>query len=121
MDDITWGTKGENKPSTDLGAVETTGSGKEVTVDAPGDIDGAYRRALAKIKLDPQDSNEISRSLSKELAEPKNKGTESKNTKGPDYFKSVRTMVLLLWTLSNVSTGLSVSPSYFINLCNITF
>lgn len=66
---------------------------------------------LAGAQLVPEGTSKDTQSES-EKPKPelkKDKDLERKIVKGPDYFKSVRTMVLLLWTLSNVSAGFSVS------------
>ncbi|KAI0698106.1 glycosyltransferase family 2 protein [Cytidiella melzeri] len=88
--DVSWGTKGDNKVSTDLGVVAAAGKNKnevEVTVPtAETDIDAAYEDAIevlsvkaikAESKPDPQTEQE-------------------------DYYRAFRTNVLLVWTLSNV-------------------
>lgn len=51
MHDVSWGTKGDNKVSTDLGVVATTGKDK-ATVEASvptdqRDINAAYEDAMA--------------------------------------------------------------------------
>lgn len=105
MHDITWGTKGDNKISTDLGVVKTSGDATKanagnavVEVDAPVDseqINAAYEDALAVLHSKPP-------------PEDKKPDLEQKNK---DYYQSFRTRVLLFWTLSNVR-----SLSFFISL-----
>ncbi|EJC98439.1 glycosyltransferase family 2 protein [Fomitiporia mediterranea MF3/22] len=86
--DITWGTKGDNKVSTDLGVVKTDAKSNAVEVDAPtdkADIDAAYENALTVLHTKPAPEKP------KHDAEQANK----------DYYQSFRTRVLLFWTLSN--------------------
>ncbi|KAL5482358.1 CHS4_2 [Sanghuangporus weigelae] len=86
--DITWGTKGDNKVSTDLGVVKTDSKSNEVEVDAPtdkADIDAAYENAISVLYTKP-------------VPEKPKKDPEQANK---DYYQSFRTRVLLFWTLSN--------------------
>ncbi|KAI5121342.1 hypothetical protein M0805_000650 [Coniferiporia weirii] len=86
--DITWGTKGDNKISTDLGVVKTDAKSNAVEVDAPtdnADIDAAYEAALTVLHT-------------KFVPEPPKQDLEQENK---DYYQNFRTRVLLFWTLSN--------------------
>ena len=54
--DITWGTKGDNKISTDLGVAKTDSKTNAVEIDAPTeqtDIDAAYDAALQTLHSKP--------------------------------------------------------------------
>ena len=76
--DITWGTKGDNKISTDLGVVKTDAKSNAVQVDAPtdaADIDAAYEHAMMTVMSEP------------EKEEPK-RDLEQENK---DYYQSFRT------------------------------
>lgn len=86
--DVSWGTKGDNKVSTDLGVVDA--KGKDGTVDAvvpdqQKDIDANYEDALHVLRTKP----------------PKTEGKVDAATQQEDYYRTFRTNVLLAWTLSN--------------------
>ncbi|WRT66006.1 uncharacterized protein IL334_002957 [Kwoniella shivajii] len=85
--DVSWGTKGSDKVSEDLGVVKSD-SKDEVTVDVP---------------VEQQDLNEVYASELRVLANkaPKEIKTISDDQKQEDYYKNVRTNVLLAWTMSN--------------------
>ncbi|KAK7682323.1 Chitin synthase 4 [Cerrena zonata] len=99
--DVSWGTKGDNKISTDLGVVATTGKNKnEVEVAVPTaetDINAAYEDAIAVLSTKP----------------PKSESKPDPQTEQEDYYRNFRTnvslscspstdlSVLLAWTLSN--------------------
>ncbi|KAI0073004.1 glycosyltransferase family 2 protein [Panus rudis PR-1116 ss-1] len=87
--DVSWGTKGDNKVSTDLGVVAVKGDNKnEVEVVVPTaetDINAAYEDAIAVLQTKPP------------KADPK----PDPQTEQEDYYRTFRTKVLLAWTLSN--------------------
>jgi len=87
--DVSWGTKGDNKVETDLGTVQAAGKNKnEVEVVVPTeqkDINAAYEDALHLLEQKP----------------PKVDQTRDATTKQEDYYRSFRTNVLLVWTLTN--------------------
>ncbi|KDQ16092.1 glycosyltransferase family 2 protein [Botryobasidium botryosum FD-172 SS1] len=87
--DVSWGTKGDNKVSTDLGTVVATGANKnEVEVAVPTeekDINAAYDDAIAVLNSKP----------------PKAEQKVDEATQQEDYYRGFRTKVLLAWTLSN--------------------
>lgn len=76
--DVSWGTKGDNKVSTDLGVV-AAGKGKnEVEVVVPTDekdIDAAYEDAIAVLSTKPLQSE----------------GKPDPQTEQDDYYRSFRT------------------------------
>ncbi|KAH0832307.1 glycosyltransferase family 2 protein [Lanmaoa asiatica] len=88
--DVSWGTKGDNKDSTDLGVV-SFGRGPyknevEVTVPiAETDINAAYEDAIHVLTTKP----------------PKVEHKADPATQQEDYYKTFRTNLLLVWTLSN--------------------
>ncbi|KAG2124618.1 glycosyltransferase family 2 protein [Suillus clintonianus] len=88
--DVSWGTKGDNKVSTDLGVV-SAGKGdnkNEVEVAVPTaetDINAAYEDAIHVLSSKP----------------PKEESKPDPATQQEDYYKTFRTNVLLVWTLSN--------------------
>ncbi|KZV86456.1 glycosyltransferase family 2 protein [Exidia glandulosa HHB12029] len=86
--DISWGTKGDNKPAADLGAVTTGKNKNEVEAVVPTDekdINAAYDDAIHVLGTKP----------------PKVEATVDAKTAEEDYYRSFRTNVLLFWTLSN--------------------
>lgn len=92
--DITWGTKGDNKISTDLGVVKTDAKSNAVEVDAPtdkADIDAAYENALTVLHTKPE-------------PEPPRHDAEQENK---DYYQSFRTRyVVLSLSLNGILMGL---------------
>ncbi|KAG8977097.1 Chitin synthase, class 1 [Tulasnella sp. 427] len=93
--DISWGTKGDNKVSTDLGVVEKKKDSNEVEVAVPTeqkDINAAYEDAMAVLHSKPQ-------------AEEKKVDVK---TEQEDYYKTFRTNVLLAWTLSNGALAVGI-------------
>ena len=91
--DVSWGTKGDNKVQSDLGTVQAAGKNKnEVEVVVPTeqkDINAAYDDALHVLQQKP----------------PKVEQSRDAATKQEDYYRSFRTNVLLVWTLSNGLLG----------------
>lgn len=87
--DVSWGTKGSDKVSDDLGAVKSSADNKdEVTVDLPieqKDINAVYAAELQIL------GNKA----------PKEVRVVSDDQKQEDYYKNVRTNVLLVWTMTN--------------------
>ncbi|GJJ15340.1 hypothetical protein Clacol_009616, partial [Clathrus columnatus] len=87
--DVSWGTKGDNTVSTDLGVVKTAaGKTNEVEVSVPTeerDIDAAYEDALHVLSSKP----------------PKAEHKVDPATQQEDYYHLAEMTVLLAWTLSN--------------------
>lgn len=86
--DVSWGTKGDNKTTPDLGAVTTTKNKSEVEVEVPTsekDINSLYEDAIHVLQTKP----------------PKQEAKVDPLTAQEDYYRSFRTNVLLAWTLSN--------------------
>ncbi|KAF4580727.1 Chitin synthase, class 1 [Pleurotus pulmonarius] len=86
--DVSWGTKGDNKVSTDLGVVTTGKNKNEVEVTVPTaetDINAAYEDAIQLLSSKP----------------PKVDSKPDAATQQEDYYRTFRTNVLLAWTLSN--------------------
>ncbi|KAL4080486.1 glycosyltransferase family 2 protein, partial [Scleroderma citrinum] len=93
--DVSWGTKGDNKVSTDLGVVSVGKNKNEVEVAVPTaetDINAAYEDAIHVLSTKP----------------PKAEQKIDPATKQEDYYKTFRTNVLLAWTLSNAALAAAV-------------
>ncbi|PLW17349.1 hypothetical protein PCANC_14075 [Puccinia coronata f. sp. avenae] len=90
LHDFSWGTKDHNIILTDLGVAVSAGDSK-VEITCPlelKDLDQAYDEALLNLKTRPK------------LLE-KNRSDKEKEALKQDYYKSVRTNVVLLWALTN--------------------
>lgn len=76
--DVSWGTKGDNKVSTDLGVVQTGKNKNEVEVSIPTaetDINAAYEDAIHVLSTKP----------------PKTESKPDPQTQQEDYYRSFRT------------------------------
>lgn len=96
--DVTWGTKGDNVIHTDLGAA-VTGKGGTVELEMPSeqlDIDSGYDEALRNLR----DRVEVpsSPTSSAQLQE--------------DYYRAVRTYMVVVWMVCNAILAMSVSEAY---------
>ncbi|KAK0645513.1 glycosyltransferase family 2 protein [Cercophora newfieldiana] len=95
--DVTWGTKGDNVMKTDLGGA--MGKGSTVELEMPSeqlDIDSGYDEALRNLR----DRIEVpSKSLSEEQMQQ-------------DYYKSVRTYMVVSWMIANATLAMAVSEAY---------
>ncbi|KAI0250489.1 glycosyltransferase family 2 protein [Lactifluus subvellereus] len=88
--DVSWGTKGDNKVSTDLGVVKAGKGENAVEVAVPTaekDINAAYEDAIHVLSTKP----------------PKEEKKVDTATAQEDYYRSFRTNVLMAWVLSNSS------------------
>jgi chitin synthase len=97
--DITWGTKGDNVINTDLGAAVGGAKGSTVELEMPSeqlDIDSGYDEALRNLR----DRLEV--------AAP----TVSENTQQEDYYRAVRTYMVVTWMVCNAILAMAVSESY---------
>ncbi|KAL2168984.1 hypothetical protein VTG60DRAFT_6557 [Thermothelomyces hinnuleus] len=95
--DVTWGTKGDNVMKTDLGGA--VGKGSIVELEMPSeqlDIDSGYDEALRnlrdRIEVPPQ-------GISEEQMQQ-------------DYYKSVRTYMVVSWLIANATLAMAVSEAY---------
>ncbi|KAF9316950.1 Chitin synthase, class 1 [Podila horticola] len=84
--DISWGTKGDTSVATDLGVAKQTADGVEVSVPTDShDINNAYDEAVSALSV-----------KSVEM-----KQHRDAKTKQEDYYREIRTRVLLAWIMSN--------------------
>jgi chitin synthase len=96
--DITWGTKGDNVAKTDLGDAKTK-SGNVVELEMPSeqlDIDSGYDEALRNLR------DRV------EVAEP----PISESQQQEDYYRAVRTYMVVVWLVANAILAMSVSEAY---------
>lgn len=95
--DISWGTKEEDITETDLGEAVKSSSGQvKVEIYAGMDIDGAYEDSLTNLRI------------RKPIAEKKPDLTKAQE----DYFKEIRTRVVMFWLVCNMILMMSVSEYY---------
>lgn len=96
--DISWGTKGDNTVSTDLGAANTS-KGGTVELEMPSeqlDIDSGYDTALRNLR----DRIEVPDS------------PPSATQMQEDYYRGVRTYMVTLWMFCNAILAMAVSEAY---------
>ncbi|KAK4099295.1 glycosyltransferase family 2 protein [Parathielavia hyrcaniae] len=97
--DVTWGTKGDNVIKTDLGGAVGKGSGSTVELEMPSeqlDIDSGYDEALRNLR------DRV------EVPEP----AVSEEQLQQDYYKSVRTYMVVSWLVANATLAMAVSEAY---------
>ncbi|KAF3152103.1 Chitin synthase, class 2 [Orbilia oligospora] len=96
--DVTWGTKGDNVINTDLGAVVKE-KGDIVNIELPSeqlDIDSGYDEALRNLRdrvevpSDPPNPNQLKE----------------------DYYKSVRTYMVISWIIANGLLAMGITEAY---------
>ena len=94
---MTWGTKGDNVLKTELGAAQ--GKGGLVELEMPSeqlDIDSGYDEALRNLR----DRVEVaSPGLSEAQAQE-------------DYYRAVRTYMVVVWMVANAVLAMAVSEAY---------
>lgn len=98
--DVTWGTKGDNVIKTDLGGA--VGSGGTVELEMPSeqlDIDSGYDEALRNLR------DRV------EVPTP----TVSDAQLQEDYYRSVRTYMVVIWMVANAILAMTVSEAYGIH------
>ncbi|KIK24230.1 glycosyltransferase family 2 protein [Pisolithus microcarpus 441] len=101
VQNVSRGIKGDNRVSTDLGAVPVGRNTNEVEVAVPTadtDINAAYEDAIRILSTKP----------------PEEERNVDPATKPKDHYKTFRTNVLLVWTLSNAllaAVVISATPS----------
>lgn len=98
--DVTWGTKGDNVMKTDLGGATSKGkSNGTVELEMPSeqlDIDSGYDEAL--------------RNLRDRVEVPESPPSESQLQE--DYYKSVRTYMVIVWMIANGILAMAASEAY---------
>jgi chitin synthase len=97
--DVTWGTKGDNIQHTDLGAARGKGGAGVVELEMPSeqlDIDSGYDEAL--------------RNLRDRIEVPKAPVSEAQAQE--DYYRAVRTYMVIVWLVCNAILAMSVSDAY---------
>ncbi|KAI0164991.1 glycosyltransferase family 2 protein [Xylariaceae sp. FL1272] len=95
--DITWGTKGDNVMKTDLGGA--VGKGGTVELEMPSeqlDIDSGYDEALRNLR---------------DRVEVESPGI-SESQMQEDYYRGVRTYMVVVWMVSNAILAMAVSEAY---------
>jgi len=96
--DVSWGTKGDNAVSVDLGAAVGS-KGDTVELEMPSeqlDIDSGYDDAL--------------RNLRDRLEVPVEPMTEGQIKE--DYYRAVRTYVVVVWMVANAILAMTVTEVY---------
>ncbi|MCJ1335516.1 Chitin synthase, class 2 [Bachmanniomyces sp. S44760] len=96
--DVTWGTKGDNVIHTDLGAA-ISGKGNTVELEMPSeqlDIDSGYDEALRNLR----DRLEV--------VQP----GLSQYHQQEDYYRAVRTYMVVAWMVANAVLAMAVSEAY---------
>jgi len=102
--DISWGTKGDNVTKTDLGAA-IGNKGGLVQLEMPSeqlDIDSGYDEALRNLR----DRLEVPPALPNEA------------TKQEDYYRAVRTYMVIAWMTSNAILAMAISEAF--NSANVS-
>lgn len=98
--DVTWGTKGDNVMNTDLGVAKgKKGGGNTVELEMPSeqlDIDSGYDEAL--------------RNLRDRIEVPAPPMSEAQAQE--DYYRAVRTYMVIVWLVCNAVLAMSVSEAY---------
>lgn len=96
--DVTWGTKGDNVIHVDLGAA-VSGKGNTVELEMPSeqlDIDSGYDEALRNLR---------------DRLEVKKDGL-SEAQQQEDYYRAVRTYMVVVWMVCNAILAMAVSEAY---------
>ncbi|KFY48989.1 hypothetical protein V495_00848 [Pseudogymnoascus sp. VKM F-4514 (FW-929)] len=97
--DISWGTKGDNTVRTDLGTAVSKHKGSTVELEMPSeqlDIDSGYDEALRNLR---------------DRIEVPEKGP-SEETAQEDYYRAVRTYMVVSWMVANAILAMAVSEAY---------
>ncbi|CAI6337157.1 unnamed protein product [Periconia digitata] len=98
LHDVTWGTKGDNVAKTDLGDAKGK-KGNVVELEMPSeqlDIDSGYDEALRNLR----DRIEVPAS------------TTSEAQAQEDYYRAVRTYMVVIWLISNAVLAMAISEAF---------
>ncbi|ODV97823.1 hypothetical protein PACTADRAFT_14325 [Pachysolen tannophilus NRRL Y-2460] len=104
--DVSWGTKGDNAPETNLGnaVVKKDKSGKEIVeVEIIGDqmdIDNVYDEVLFNLRSRRQTPLEL------------RTNSDSNGPSHEDYYRDVRTRVVLVWLVANLILIMTITQVY---------
>lgn len=99
---MSWGTKGDNVIHTELGAAVSAGKGEKgdfVEVEVPSeqlDIDAGYDDALANLRE----------------RRPISEKAVSESTLKEDYYREIRTRLVLIWIVSNATLSMALTEVY---------
>lgn len=96
--DVSWGTKGDNVIQMDLGAA-VSGKGNTVELEMPSeqlDIDSGYDEALRNLR----DRLEVAAPAVSEAQQQE------------DYYRAVRTYMVIAWMVANAILAMTVSEAY---------
>jgi chitin synthase len=97
--DVTWGTKGDNISKTDLGGAVGKGNPNSVELEMPSeqlDIDSGYDEALRNL-----------RDRVRVMASPTSEAQLQE-----DYYKNVRTYMVVTWMIANAILAMAASEVY---------
>lgn len=100
--DVSWGTKGDNAVSSDLGAAVSSGNKNTVELEMPSeqlDIDSGYDEALRNLR----DRLEVAEAP---ITEAQIK---------EDYYRAVRTYVVVVWMVANAVLAMTITEIFKIN------
>lgn len=104
--DVSWGTKGDNVISTDLGVVVNKGDMAEVEMPSEQlDIDSGYDEAL--------------RNLRDRLEVPQDPISESQINE--DYYRAVRTYMVVIWMMANAILVMAITEIYGVKQVGTNF
>ncbi|KAF9241557.1 glycosyltransferase family 2 protein [Melanogaster broomeanus] len=103
LDDISWGTKQDAIPDTDLGAaVQDSHSQVDIEMLAEAaDVNGIYEEALDSLRAAKFSDVDAKTKSGKGAGKAKVISEREKEQAAIDYYANVRTNVLLTWVLSN--------------------
>ena len=97
--DVSWGTKGDNVVHTDLGAAKSSKGSGVVELEMPSeqlDIDSGYDEALRNLR------DRV------EVASPPTSEAQAQE----DYYRAVRTYMVVVWMSCNAILAMAVSEAY---------
>ncbi|ODV87248.1 glycosyltransferase family 2 protein [[Candida] arabinofermentans NRRL YB-2248] len=105
--DVTWGTKGDNVPTSSLGAatITTNDEGQEVIkleiVGDQRDIDSMYAENLYQLK-----------ERRKTPVDMRDGGVTKQVISGEDYYRDIRSRVVLFWVIANLILIMTITQIY---------